>query len=128
MKVVVTGGAGFIGRAIVERLAVRGDSVTALVRDPSRAAFLQHDGVTLVASNLADHAALREAMAGADALIHGAGSYRVGIRASERPKMWEANVGATEHVLDAAIAAAVPRMVYISTINIFGNTGGRIVD
>jgi dihydroflavonol-4-reductase len=128
MQVVVTGGAGFIGRAVVERLAERGDAVVALVRDPSRAAFLQRDGVTLVASNLADHTALREAMEGADAVMHGAGSYKVGIRTSERPKMWDANVGTTERALDAAIAAGVPRIVYVSTINAFGNTRGRIVD
>ena len=42
--------------------------------------------------------------------------------------MYEANVGATQRVLDAAIAAGVPRIVYISTVNVFGNTHGRIVD
>ena len=61
-------------------------------------------------------------------VIHIAGSYRVGIPASERPAMYEANVGATQRVLDAAIAAGVPRIVYISTVNVFGNTHGRIVD
>ena len=45
MRVVVTGGAGFIGRAIVERLAARGDDVVALVRDPARAAHLKRDNV-----------------------------------------------------------------------------------
>jgi dihydroflavonol-4-reductase len=42
--------------------------------------------------------------------------------------MWEANVGTTERVLDAAIAVGVPRVVYVSTNNVFGNTHGRIVD
>lgn len=42
--------------------------------------------------------------------------------------MWEANVGTTERVLDAAIAARVPRVVYVSTNGVFGNTHGRIVD
>ena len=42
--------------------------------------------------------------------------------------MYEANVGATQRVLDAAIAAGVPRIVYISTVNVFGNTHGRIPD
>ena len=67
-------------------------------------------------------------MAGAAGVIHIAGSYEVGIPAAERPAMYEANVGATQRVLDAAIAAGVPRIVYISTVNIFGNTHGRIPD
>ncbi len=53
-------------------------------------------------------------------MIHAAGSYRVGIPASERPAMLDANVGTTERVLDAAIAAGVPRIVYVSTVNVFG--------
>jgi dihydroflavonol-4-reductase len=67
-------------------------------------------------------------MAGADAAIHGAGLYKIGIPKSERPAMWEANVGATERVLDAAITARVPRIVYVSTNNVFGDTHGQIVD
>lgn len=128
MRVVVTGGAGFIGRAIVDRLAARGDEVTALVRDPRTAGFLDRAQVTLVSSDLADAAAMTDHMRGADAVVHGAGMYRVGIREEERAPMWDANVGTTQRVLDAAITAGVPRIVYISTVNIFGNTRGRIAD
>ncbi|MFN2484342.1 MAG: NAD-dependent epimerase/dehydratase family protein [Candidatus Limnocylindria bacterium] len=128
MRVVVTGGAGFIGRAIVERLSTRGNAVTALVRDPGRARFLEQDGVTLAESALADVAQITAAARGADAVIHGAGSYRIGIRPSERPAMWDANVGTTERVLGAGVAADVPRIVYISTLNVFGNTHGAVVD
>lgn len=125
---VVTGGAGFIGRAIVSRLAARGDAVVALVRDPGRAEYLNGNGVKLVASDLSSQAALTEQMRGADAVIHGAGSYRIGISAAERPLMYKANVVATERVLDAAIAAGAPRIVYISTNNVFGDTHGTEPD
>lgn len=128
MKVVITGGAGFIGRVIVERLAARGDEVVALVRDPARARHLKRDGVTLVASDLSSAAALTTQMKGADGVIHSAGSYRIGIRASEREQMWDANVGATERVLDGAIEAGVPRIVYVSTNNVFGDSRGRVID
>jgi dihydroflavonol-4-reductase len=67
-------------------------------------------------------------MRGADGVIHAAGSYRVGISRNERPAMWAANVGTTEQVLDAAIAAQVSRIAYVSTVNVFGNTHGRVVD
>ncbi len=100
----------------------------ALVRDPDRAQFLKHDRVTLQASDLSSVAQLAAQMRGADAVLHGAGSYRVGIKKSERERMWDANVGATERVLDAAISAGIPRIVYISTVGVFGDTGGKLVD
>lgn len=129
MRIVVTGGAGFIGRAVVERLAARGDTVVALVRDPARAGHLAADRVELVASDLGDTEALATLMAGADGVVHGAGSYRVGLRSeAERAAMWDANVGTTERVLDAATSAGVPRVLYVSTLNVFGNTRGKVVD
>ncbi|MEX2547453.1 MAG: NAD-dependent epimerase/dehydratase family protein [Chloroflexota bacterium] len=128
MKVVITGGAGFIGRAVVERLARRGDEVVALVRDPAKAGHIMRDGVTPVASDLADQAALTAQMEGADAVVHSAGSYRIGLKRSERDAMWDSNVGATERVLDAAVAAGTKRIVYVSTNNVFGDTRGKLVD
>ena len=44
------------------------------------------------------------------------------------PQMHDANVGATERVLDAAVAAGVKRIVYVSTANAFGDTRGQLVD
>ena len=128
MKVAITGGSGFIGRAIVERLAGRGDYVIALVRDSGRSRFLRSDRVTLVASDLSDVAAIGKQLKGADAVIHAAGAYRIGIRASERSAMWESNVGATKRVLDAAMGAGAKRIVYVSTLNVFGDTRGQLVD
>ena len=130
MRVVITGGAGFIGRAVVERLAKRGDEVVALVRDAGRARFLKDDAgrVNLLKSDLSSVAQMTVQMKGADAVIHGAGSYRIGIKASERDAMWDANVGATERVLDAAVAAGAQRIVYVSTANVFGNTKGELPD
>ncbi len=130
MRVVVTGGAGFIGRAIVERLAKRGDDVVCLVRDAGRARFLQDDAgrVSLVKSDLSSVAQMTVQMKDADAVIHAAGSYRIGVKASERDAMWDANVGATERVLDASVAAGASRIVYVSTVNVLGDTHGQLVD
>jgi nucleoside-diphosphate-sugar epimerase len=128
MRVVVTGGAGLVGRAVVRLLRERGDPVLALVRDPARAGFLADLGAELAADDLSDAGRLATALAGADGLIHAAGSYRVGIPAAERGAMWDANVGTTTRVLDAAASAGTPRIVYVSTVNVFGNTGGRVVD
>jgi nucleoside-diphosphate-sugar epimerase len=128
MRVAITGGAGFIGRAIVERLVARGDDVVALVRDPAKATHIAGERVTLVANDLSNPTTIEAALAGADVVIHAAGSYRIGIKASERDAMWDSNVSATERVLDTAIAAGAQRIVYVSTNNVFGNTHGRLVD
>jgi nucleoside-diphosphate-sugar epimerase len=100
----------------------------ALVRDPGRAPHLAELGVELVADDLSDVGATTEHLKGADGLIHAAGSYRIGIPRSEHGRMWDANVGTTTRVLDAAEAAGVPRIVYVSTVNVFGNTKGQVVD
>ncbi len=128
MRVVVTGGAGFVGRAVVRDLRERGDTIVALVRDPRRAVHLAELGAELVQNDLSDFARLTEALRGADALIHAAGSYRIGISKSERGVMWDANVGTATRVFDAAEAAGTPRIVYVSTVNVFGDTRGKVVD
>ena len=130
MKAFVTGGAGFVGGAVVRQLLARGDQVVAAVRDPVNPGDLGMSGAALLPLDLAtdDAASLLAAMHGAEAVFHIAGSYRVGIRPSQRPAMWAANVTATERVLDAAAAAGVPRTVYISTANVLGNTHGQVPD
>jgi nucleoside-diphosphate-sugar epimerase len=128
MRVFVTGGAGFIGSAVVRQLRARGDEVTAAVRDPDQARVLRDLGCRLVRSDLSSTVELTGLMAGSDAVIHGAGSYRVGIRARERQAMADSNIGATSRVLAAAEATRVARIVYVSTVNVLGDTHGEVVD
>ena len=128
MKVFVTGATGFIGGEVVRQLRERGDEAVCLVRSPEKAAKLTALGCELVSGDLGDERAIRRGMEGCDAVIHAAAVYEVGIPASERPAMREANVGGTERVLGAALELAVPKVVYVSTVGVFGNTHGRIVD
>ena len=128
MRVFVTGAAGFIGSAVVRRLVGRGDHVSAMVRDPDQATELLELGVELRRGDLSRTVAIVDAMRGTDAALHIAGMYRVGIAARERPAMHDANVGATHRMLDAFATAGLDRLVAISTINVAGNTHGRIVD
>lgn len=128
VKVFVTGGTGFIGGELVRQLRERGEEVACLVRNPGKGARLSGLGCELVAGDLADERAIRRGMEGCDAVVHAAAVYEVGIPASERPAMREANVGGTERVLGAAMEARIPKVVYVSTVGAFGDTGGRIVD
>jgi nucleoside-diphosphate-sugar epimerase len=67
-------------------------------------------------------------MEGCDAVIHGAAVYKVGIPASEHEAMHRANVEGTERVLRTALEKKIPKVVYISTVAVFGNTHGEVVD
>jgi nucleoside-diphosphate-sugar epimerase len=128
VKVFVTGGTGFIGGAIVRQLRERGDEVVVLARNPAKAAEALALGCEIVRGDLGDERAIHEGMRGCDAVIHAAAVYEVGIPASARPAMRDANVGGTERVLGAALAEKIPKVVYVSTVGAFGNTDGRIVD
>jgi dihydroflavonol-4-reductase len=125
VRAFVTGGTGFVGSRLVRRLSERGDDVVALVRSPERADL---SGAKLVAGDLSDRGLLAGAMNACDAVFHLAADYRIGIPPSERAAMRATNVDGTENVLDAAIEAGVARILYVSTVNAFGNTRGRVVD
>lgn len=128
MRAFVTGATGFIGGRVVRKLRERGDEVVALVRSPARAGDLAELGCELAEGDLSSTEAIRRGVQGCDAVFHIAAVYKVGIPSSEREAMRDANVGGTERVLDAAIEANVPRIVYVSTVGIFGNTHGQVVD
>jgi nucleoside-diphosphate-sugar epimerase len=128
MRVFLTGGTGFIGGEVARLLRARGDDVVALVRSPARAAALSELGCSFVPGGLSDVDAIRSGVAGADAVVHGAAIYEVGIPAKLRPRMYEANVAGTRNVLAAALDARTPKGVYVSTIAAFGDTKGEVVD
>ena len=109
-------------------LRTRGDEVIAPVRNSRKAGDLIDMGVTVVEDDLSDVALLIDQLKDVDAAIHAAGSYRVGISREERGAMWDANIGTTTRILDAAEAAHTPKVVYVSTVGVFGNTHGNVVD
>lgn len=121
----MTGRTGFIGSRVVKRLRDRGDEVVVLARSPGKAAGLD---AQVVEGDLSDAEAIRRGVEGCQAVFHIAADYRVGLPKSKRESMFDANVRGTERVFDAAADAGVDRIVYVSTVNAFGNTNGRTVD
>jgi nucleoside-diphosphate-sugar epimerase len=128
MRIFFTGGTGFIGGHVARKLRERGDDVVALARNPQKAQALADLGCEIVAGDLTDTDAIRAGLEGADAAIHGAAIYEVGIPKNEREGMRVSNVEGTKNVLGAALEAKTPKVVYISTIGAFGNTHGEVVD
>jgi nucleoside-diphosphate-sugar epimerase len=126
--VFATGTTGFLGSVIAEQLRARGDTVVALVRDPAKAELLRKAGRDVIVGDLADPDALKRGCDGCDAVVHAGAIYEVGINAPRRIDMYEANVNGTERVLSAALAVGVPKAVHVSSIVVFGNTNGSVVD
>lgn len=128
MRVFLTGGTGFIGGHVARRLRSRGYEVVALARSPAKAAALRAIGCEVVEGDLSSEQPIRAGLDGCDAAIHAGAVYKVGVPESEHAAMHEANVRGTERVLDMAVEAGVRRIVYVSTVAVFGDTHGRVVD
>ena len=118
MKVVVTGANGFVGLNIVAGLVEAGHRAVAYVRAGSKVDHLQAFGIEIVRGELHDEAALAAAMSGAGGVIHTAGNTSCNRR--DWPLLEAANVHGTQAVVRAAIASAVPRLVYTSTTSTIG--------
>ena len=107
MRVLVTGGGGFLGRAIAEQLLARGHAVTAAGRHayPEVAAL----GARTVRLDVTDPAAVREAVRGHEVVIHAAA--KAGVWGS-RGEYARTNLRGTENLLAACRAEGVRRLVY----------------
>jgi nucleoside-diphosphate-sugar epimerase len=126
MRYLVTGGTGFIGGEVVRQLRAAGDAVVALVREPGRAHALRDIGAELATGDVTQPETVRAAMAGVDGVFHIAGWYKVGVRDSS--EAWAINVDGTRNVLAAMRDLGIGRGVYTSTLAVFSDTHGQIVD
>jgi nucleoside-diphosphate-sugar epimerase len=126
MKAFVTGGSGFIGQHVVQKLVARGETVHALARSEESANLLRQLGATVFMGDITDAASLRPAMEGCDLVFHIAAWYKLG--APDWMAAEAINVGGTRRVLRLAHELGIPKIVYTSTVAVFGDTQGQLVD
>ena len=122
MRVLVTGGAGYIGSVIVARLAARGHDVV-VYDDRSRGhAAAVPDGVPLVRGDVRDAGAVRAALleGGCQAVVHMAALAEVAESVAEPERYFSVNVDGTAAVVEAAVAAGAGRLVFSSTAAVYG--------
>ncbi len=120
MRVLVTGGGGFLGREVVNQLLARGEHVRSFGRTPQPA--LAARGSEVLEGNLADAGAVARAVAGCDAVIHTAA--KAGVWGTWK-EYFEPNVVGTQNVLAAAYRHNVRRLVYTSTPSVVFNGEGH---
>jgi dihydroflavonol-4-reductase len=126
MKAFVTGGTGFIGKHLVRQLVERGYDVVALARSEEGAGTLRQLGAEIAHGDVTDVTAMRPAMRDSDVLFHLAAWYKLGSRDWHHAE--SINVGGTRKVLRLAQELGVPKIVYTSTVAVFGDTKGKLVD
>jgi dihydroflavonol-4-reductase len=112
---IVTGGAGFIGSHLVERLVARGERVRVVERPGADAAHLPA-GVELVRADIRDRAAVASALEGGRWVYHLAANPNLWVR--DRSEFDAVNHRGTVHVLDAALEAGAERVLHTSTESI----------
>lgn len=117
-KVLVTGGTGFIGGRLVERLILEwGAQVRVPVRNFAHAVRISRFPVEMVACDVSDAKAVQQAAKGCDVIVHCAYGF-----ASSVEKQKTAALAAAEAVSQAALKNNVSRLVHVSTISVYGHT------
>jgi len=120
-RLVVTGGAGFLGSHLVDLLVARGHTVT--VVDRARSRWLP-DGARMIEADLGDRAALAAAVAGSDAVYHLAGFADLNAAKTRPLDTVHANIVGTVHLLEAMRAHGVARFLFASTAYVYSREGG----
>lgn len=120
MKILVTGGTGFTGSALVERLLRDGHRVVALdCREGLAPQRLRDLGADVRIGSVTDRAVVDSCMAGADVVHHLAAAFReLNVPESHYD---EVNVGGTRTVLESAAAHGARRFIYCSTCGVHGD-------
>ncbi len=120
-RVLVTGGAGFMGSHLVDALVGRGHQVRVLDRAPSR--WLP-PGAEMITGDLADDATLAAAVRGVDAVYHLAGFADLNAARQQPIATARANLLGTLGLLEAMRAAGVDRFLFASTVYVYSREGG----
>jgi UDP-glucose 4-epimerase len=128
MRLLVTGGAGYIGSIVAQQLVARGDEVTVLDSLARGHRSAVPDGAAFVQADLLDPDALAGALAaGFEGVLHFAALAQVAESVEFPERYYRGNVVGTLNLLDAMRAAGVPRIVFSSTAATYGEPDVELI-
>jgi len=112
MKILVTGGTGFVGKPLVRTLVAKGQSVTVFARQDD---IDRPDGVGLIAGDICDKGLLRPAVKGIDCVFHLASC-----KDETDKRLWQTNVEGTKILTELCREQKVKRIIYLSHAGVLG--------
>lgn len=127
MRVLVTGGTGFVGFHVVRLLKERGHAVVLLVRDTEKARKLyEKNNIAIdqfVSGSIADAAVVQQALQGCDGVVHAAAI--TPMQAASEQDLFATNVGGVKNVIGSACESGINNVVYVSSITAIFNTDAK---
>ena len=127
MKVLVTGAGGFLGSSLVSELDRSGFDVRAVRRDAEQQRPFK-PAIQTVALDVRDGQAVKAATVGCDAIVHLAAKVHAIDDLNNDQEYQVVNVEGTRHILDAAVSCGVKRLVFVSSVKVFGEETKGCVD
>lgn len=126
-RVLVIGAGGFLGTCLVNKLVQDGFTVRAILHDPRQTPPFPSE-VETVGADIRDGRKIKEATVGCEAIVHLAAKVHA-IDERDADRDYDTiNVEGTRHVLDAAAASGAPRVVFASSVKVFGERTKGCVD
>jgi nucleoside-diphosphate-sugar epimerase len=125
--VLLTGATGALGPSVADAYRAAGYTVRTLSMDTPDASTLPQ-GTDVRVGDVCDHQAVRSAMAGVEVVVHLAALLHRFDEAAPGPEYERVNVGGTEKVVRAALVEGVRRLVFFSTIAVYGPSSGELID
>ncbi len=127
MKVLVTGGTGFIGYHTARQLREAGHEVRLLVRNEDKARQLYGDALPeLAVSDVIDRAGVADALAGCDAVVHTAAM--VSIDRKDADLVFRTNTGGTRNVIGQAVEMGLSKIVHLSSVTAIFDDRATLLD
>ena len=116
MKILLTGGSGDLGQALVPRLLAKGDAPLILdVREPSDS----RPGATFIPGSILDRPKLQEVFRGLDCVVHIAAWHGIHETEKDAYEFFDLNVRGTFEVFEAAASVGIDKVIYISTTSVY---------
>jgi nucleoside-diphosphate-sugar epimerase len=129
MRILVTGGTGFIGSHLVEALVSKGNEVRCIVRGESDTGLLEKLGVELFHGDVTDRKSLGKCARDADVVYHlvGIGDV-VSMSEDAYRKFYKINVLGTKNLIEECLDSGIKKFVYMSSVAAIGVITGGVID